>query len=181
MFCLLSCPGNPEQVNVGCFLFSSSEQKILRGDIKSLPYPSPIRQSLDNTYITTKAEARQNWTTFSHKANTFQALKEFLLQLFCCLFPCFPLYSRCRPCSHCPSCSLPFPCSCSSSCSACSHCPSCSTTLPCSCSACSYYPSCSCCPQCSCCLRCSCCLPYSCCCCVDDSRLEDSRGILKMS
>ena len=66
----MSCPGNPENVNVGCFLFSSSERKMLRGNIRSLPYPSPIRQSLGNTSITTKAEAGQNWSTFSSKPRT---------------------------------------------------------------------------------------------------------------
>ena len=42
-------------VNVGCFLFSSSEQKFLEGNIECLGRSSPV----------TKSEFGQDWITFS--------------------------------------------------------------------------------------------------------------------
>ena len=56
--------GNPGNVNIGCFLFSASKKAILKGEIRSLQCPSPLRQSVICANMTLKAESKQDWRTF---------------------------------------------------------------------------------------------------------------------
>ena len=56
--------GTPPMVNIGCFLFNWSQQKMLSGNIKCLPCPSPVRMTVNTAYITSKAERTQDWKTF---------------------------------------------------------------------------------------------------------------------
>ncbi|XP_028402841.1 uncharacterized protein LOC114525643 [Dendronephthya gigantea] len=67
--------GEPARVNIGCFLFDSSLQKMLTGNMKCLPaYSSPVRQKVDMKYhnITSDAEYGQDWKTFKRSHTTDQ-------------------------------------------------------------------------------------------------------------
>ena len=56
--------GNPEEVNIGCFLFSTSKKEILKGKIIPLQCASPIRRLVSCTNTIKKAESGQDWGTF---------------------------------------------------------------------------------------------------------------------
>ncbi|XP_028402857.1 uncharacterized protein LOC114525654 [Dendronephthya gigantea] len=66
--------GEPARVNIGCFLFDTSLQKMLTGNIKCLSCPSPVRLTLEKTTmyhkITSDAEDGQDWETFKIESHT---------------------------------------------------------------------------------------------------------------